>query len=265
MKYLSVLGFICFIALASEAQTLKSTYKEQSNFTSENFFVGHSLTQTAYTLKKGQTMAGTFAMATGLTDSLTVATSPWLLGLYNMPNVIVRTKVDLDKNFALGLQGGYMKTQEYLQNSYQMEASYFNALLSFKISRQLTTHLQLNTMNFINDERPFSIRVSKPTKPLQVSVSMLNEISIFKKYKNELGVGIELGRIGVNEILPYNHLGFSLFRKVNGILVQLGVSISATPSVGLSDLAFIGSESLPSGPNFKKIVTHPEFQLQWFF
>jgi len=123
----------------------------------------------------------------------------------------------------------------------------------------------LNVMNFLDDERPFSIRVAEPTTPVQVSASVLNEISLFKKYKDEFGVGIELGRIGVNEPLPYNHVGFSFFRKLDKILIQVGVSISATPNIDSSDLAFIGSSTLPSGPEFKKIVTHPEVQLQWFF
>ena len=256
---------VSLFSIAVQAQISKLKLKNTSTFTSSNFFVGHSLSQTTYTLEKGQAMAGTFAMAYGVTDSVTLATSPWLLGLYNMPNFIVRTKLDVSKHLGLGFQAGYMRTEPYLQDSYKMEASYFNALVSSKWSRLFISHFQLNVMNFLDDERPFSIRVAQPTTPLQISVSVLNEISVFKKYKDEFGIGLELGRIGVNEPLPYNHFGFSFFRKVDKLLIQLGVSISATPNVESSDLAFIGSSMLPSGEEFKKIVTHPEVQLQWFF
>lgn len=265
MRGIILIVGICLGACGVQAQVLKTKVKHPSAFTSSNFFVGHSLTQTTYTLNEGQMMAGTFAMAFGVTDSITLATSPWLLGLYNMPNVIVRTKLDLMKDLALGVQGGYMRTEPYLQDQYKMEASYFNALVSKKWSRNFTTHLQLNVMNFSDDERPFSLRVENPTTPLQISVSALSEISIFKKYKDEFGLGLEVGRIGINEILPYNHVGLSLFRKVGSLLIQGGVSISATPNVVLNDLTYIGRSNLPAGPEFKKIVTHPEVQLQWFF
>ena len=257
---------ICMGACGVQAQVLKTKVKNPSSFTSSNFFVGHSLTQTSYTLEQGHAMVGTFAMAYGVTDSLTIATSPWLLGLYNMPNVIVRTKLDLSKDLALGIQGGYMRTEPYLQNFYKMEASYFNGLISKRWNRNFTSHFQLNVMNFLDDERPFSIRVPKPTVPIQVSASVLGEVSVFKKYKDEFGFGFEIGRIGVNEVLPYNHAGISLFRKIDNIFIQLGVSVSATPNVSVNDFASLGQSSLPdSDSGFKKIATHPEVQLQWFF
>ena len=245
--------------------SLNKTKDLSFSTSSNNFFLGHSLSQTSYTLNQGQAMTGTFAMAYGITNSITLATSPWLLGFYDMPNIIIRAKIDLKKILTLGLQGGHMKTVKIYRNKFKMEASYFNAIISKKWSRFFTSHLQLNVMNFFEDEKPFSIRVAKPTTPLQFSASILNEISLFQRYKNEFGVGVELGRIGLNEPLPYNHFGFSLFRKFNRILIQGGVSISATPNTNFNDFTFIGQSYLPTTSEFKKIVTHPEIQIQWFF
>lgn len=267
LKNIALFLILSLGALKTSVAQIESRHSVELKNTvdDKNFFLGHSLTQTSYTLKKNKSMAGTFAIAYGLTDQITVATSPYLLSLYNMPNIIIRTGALLNSSTKLGAHFGYMKTQDYLENDYKMENSYLNLVLTKKWSRLSSTHFQVNSMYFIDDARPFSIRVARPTKPLQVSLSILNELSFFKRYQNEFGVGLELGVIGVNEALPYNHLGFSFYRKFKKIIFQAGISLSATQNVTVSNLRHIGNRYISSNGEYKKVMTHPEVQMQYFF
>lgn len=237
----------------------------KSVFTNSNFFVGHSLSQTSYTLPEGKWMVGTFALGYGLTNNVTLGTSPWLLTLYNMPNVLLRTKKELSASSAIGVHLGYMKTAEYLRNDYSMELFYGNLLYSAVINKNIRTHFQVNAMEFINEARPFSIRVSRPSTPVQVSISNVSEISIFKKRNHEIGLGLEFGYLGVNESTPYMHGGFSVYRKTKGLLLQVGMSLSASNNVGVSDFSYVGRGNLPPGREFREILTHPEVQVQYYF
>ncbi len=271
MKLIVTLSFI-FISNQSSAADIGSYFfagKESKNvssvYTKTNFFVGHSLTQTSYTLPEGKWMLGTFALGYGLTDDVTLGTSPWLLTLYNMPNVVLRMKKALSTSTAIGAHLGYMKTQEYLQNFYKMEASYGNLILSHVFSKNLRTHIQLNAMYFKDDERPFSIRVENPTTPLQISLSAVNEIIAYKKASVEYGLGLEVGVLGMNEELPYYHGGLSFYRKVKDLFIQVGVSVSATTNVSTSDFQYVAQGNLPEGDEFREIMTHPEIQLQYYF
>jgi hypothetical protein len=266
------LGFLFFLPGIGNAQSSLNNYfkaepKKQSSsiFTKSNFFLGHSLSQTAYTLPKGSSMVGSFAVGFGVTDNITLGTSPWLLTLYNMPNLVVRTKQSLGTSTALGLHVGYMKTEEYLLNRYKMEAFYSNLILSHVFSSNLRSHFQINAMFFRNDELPFSIRVDGAENPLQISASVVNELSLIKSGNSEFGIGIEGGVIGVNENLPYLHGGLSVYKKIDNAFVQLGVSLSATPNVTIADFRLVGSGGdLPPGEQ-RAIRTHPEVQIQYYF
>jgi len=254
------------LSLVRAQNTSRFPIVYENKIDDKNFFLGHSLTQTSYTLRKNKAMAGTFAFAYGLTDQITVATSPYLLSLYNMPNIIIRTGAMMSERTKIGVHFGYMKTQKYLENDYDMENAYSNFILTRKWSRLSASHFQLNTMYFMEESRPFSIRVPRPTSPLQVSLSVLNEFSFYKRYQNEFGLGLEFGVLGLNEVLPYNHLGFSFYRKFKSVIFQAGLSVSATQNITFSNLMEIGKSNIRSnGGEYKKIVTHPEIQLQYFF
>lgn len=268
-----ILMFLLFTSVKSFSVSLDSYFRStvktkapSSVFTKTNFFVGHSLTQTSYTLPKGKWMMGSFALGYGLTDDITLGTSPWLVTLYNMPNVILRTKKSLSASTALGMQLGYMKTQDYLRSFYEMETVYGNLIFSHVFSKNIRSHFQVNAMYFRNEEQPFSIRVQNPTTPLQISLSNVNEITAYKKAGVEFGVGLEMGVLAINEELPYLHGGLSFYRKVNNFFFQVGMSLSASKNISVNDLQYVGQSSLPSGEEaFREIVTHPEVQIQYYF
>jgi len=237
----------------------------KSVFTKSNFFVGHSLSQTSYTLPKGKWMVGTFALGYGISNNITLGTSPWLLTLYNMPNVLLRTKKEISTSSAIGLHIGYMKTAEYLRNEYEMELLYGNLIYSFVVNKNIRTHFQANLMNFISESRPFSIRVSRPTLTSQISLSNISEVAVYKKGSHEFGFGAEVGYLGVNESRPYMHGGFSIYRKTKNLFLQAGLSLSASNNVGVSDFSYVGQGNLPPGGEFREILTHPEIQVQYYF
>ncbi len=272
MKYILMIT-VLIASIEAFSKTLDSYFKNEGSakiktsvFTKTNFFVGHSLTQTSYTLPKGKWMMGSFALGYGITDDVTLGTSPWLVTLYNMPNVILRTKKSLSTSAAVGLQLGYMKTQNYLRSLYEMETFYGNLIFSQVFHRNLRSHFQVNAMYFRNDEVPFSIRVQNSTTPLQLSLSNVNEITAYKKKNTEFGFGLELGVLALNEELPYFHGGVSIYRKVKNLFLQVGLSLSASDNISVSDLGYVGQSSLPEGSeDFREIVTHPEIQVQYYF
>jgi len=210
-------------------------------------------------------MAGTFALGYGVTNNLTLGTSPWLLTIYNMPNLIARTKIELSTSSAIGFHVGYMKTEKYLRNDYSMELYYGNLIYSFVVSRSFRTHFQANFMNFLNEARPFSIRVSRPRDAVQTSLSNITEVVVHRQKGYELGLGVEAGYLGVNESRPYMHGGISVYRKTKGLMLQAGISLSASNNVGVSDFSYIGRGNLPAGGEFREILTHPEVQIQYYF
>lgn len=265
-KIFLALILVLFSSVA-EAQTsnrfkLKKRIKpDTSFFTQDSFFVGHSLTQTSYTLPQGKWMAGTFAVGYGLTHNLTLGSSPWLVAIYNTPNVIFRAKQDLSYDLTLGFHGGYMRSEPILANLYDMELYYSNLILSKRWSSRIVSHFTANLMYFLREETPFSIRVANPEEPTQISFSSLHEFY----FKDGSGLALELGVLGANHSLPYVHGGVSLFYKARNYLVQLGLSVSATNNFRFSDLSSIG-DTLESPDNeFKEIITHPEVQLQYYF
>jgi hypothetical protein len=269
--FILILGLFSSIA-AHSTDDFKSYFLAQKNtelpksvFTKSNFFVGHSLSQTSYTLPKGRWMAGTFALGYGVTNNLTVGTSPWLLTLYNMPNILIRSKIELSTSSAVGVHVGYMKTAEYFRNEYEMELLYGNLIYSFVVNKSVRTHFQGNLMNFFNETRPFSIRVSRPKLATQISFSNITELVAYRNKNHEIGFGAEIGYLGVNESRPYLHGGLSIYRKTKDLFIQAGLSLSASNNVGVSDFSYLSRGNLPPGGEFREILTHPEIQVQYYF
>lgn len=54
---------------------------------SEAIFLGHNVSPSSYSLRAGQIGVGNFGIAAGVTDQLTLATSPWLWSSYEAANV----------------------------------------------------------------------------------------------------------------------------------------------------------------------------------
>lgn len=217
--------------------------------------LGHNLTPTTYTLSKGEITAGTYALGYGLTDELSIGTSPWLAYDYNMPMVQMKygtpgfwegSRIAADLN--------YFKTYPYGENLYDMKAAMTRLGASYDVSSPYTLHAVLGIAYYWNDAKPFSLRLSPRNRDrYTLSLSTLHETRLTGNF----GIMTELGMLGLNYLHPYLHWGTSLFVKWSFGYLQVGVSHSITRF----------RESLDYGGGSFELtdeVYHPEIQLQFF-
>src|SRR5690606_4860169 len=91
----------------------------------QDFILGHNLTPTTALLGEGDVMVGTYAAGYGLTDTLTVATSPWLDISYSMPNLGLKYALPSGSDStSFVAEGLYFKTYPYGDRFFEQE-SYF--------------------------------------------------------------------------------------------------------------------------------------------
>jgi hypothetical protein len=74
------------------------------------FFIGHNMTPTTETLKPGVATFGDYAAGVGLSDSLFVATSPWIWVSYNTANLHFKWTRPLDPQSRYGFFLSYFES-----------------------------------------------------------------------------------------------------------------------------------------------------------
>jgi hypothetical protein len=219
--------------------------------TQSSVLLGHNLTPTTYGLSKGGVTAGTYALAYGLSDQWTIATSPWLIVNYNMATVITRiTTAPGEQLPRAALEVSYFKTIPMLWNRYTQESLFIRATGSFSLGPSHVMHLSAGYQYFFDYARPFSLRLVPPwdtETPQTLSASTLQEIHL----SDHLGVFLEAGLLGVNYLHPYLHLGASFFWKWDWGLLQAGLSRSSLMTSAV-DYGYYNR------------VWHPELQFQTY-
>ncbi len=236
-----------------------STLIEQPLIETKSVLFGHNLTPTTHTLKKGVWTVGNIVLGNGITDRLTIATSPWLFSSYNMYNGFLRSRSAM-ANGELGFQLGYFKTGNFGKNQYQMEAVSLSSSYGYNVTPNYTFTLSVNYMYFFEETFPFSLR-REPfnDQPYQFSLTTLHEANLSEK----VGFIGELGVLGLNYSYPQLHFGTSMNYKAKSWLVQLGFSQTVTMSKAqksLSQASYHNSQD----PTLDYAI-HPEFQAQYFF
>ncbi len=232
---------------------------------------GHNLTPTTSTLKKNVYSVGSYAMAFGLTDRFTIATSPWLYSEYNMYSAIGRYSLPF-KDAELGTQLAYFKTDRMGSDFYQMEAVSVSTGYSWNVTNLYRLTLSGNYMYFFDETIPFSLR-REPynNQPFQLSLSTLHE----GRFSKTVGFAAELGVLGINYSYPQAHFGASVNYKSAQWVVQAGYSQTLT----LSDPSAVRQQAKNQRQNEDGSLTqyqnqrarssdfslHPEFQVQYFF
>lgn len=265
MKILVVVLLALMISLNASADTGESRIG-RSSFPSatpakKSVLFGHNLAVTTQTLKKGSLTFGNFAAGIGVTDNLTIATSPWLLNSYNMYSLIGRARWQWSQNIDLGWQVAYFKTDTFYPNIYQMEAISNWWTVGYQPSKRYSLSVSLHHAFFMDETIPFSLRQEPFTdEPYQFSLSTLQTVSVMENY----GLGIEAGVLGLNYKYPYAHLGISAHFQWPSWLVQLGVSASAIiSSLDVYTQTQADSQFIEAGA--ATTVIHPEINLQYFF
>lgn len=235
---------------------------------------GHNLSPTTETLKTGKFTAGFAAVTLGVTDNLTVGTSPWIAWDYNMINLAVRWKHKIDPQNTIGLQTHYFNTynedkKRFERTTYSMHAISQFFTYSYRLAKQTNLILNINPMYFFDEEVPFSLRRSGATEDsYQINSTALLQTRILPWFTTN----IELGVLGANYTYPQMITGLSgTFFIGQSFLFQLGFNITAVPR------AMFGSQGVDSNSTVRSFRTffkqdlqidrsaHPEIQIEYFF
>ncbi len=213
-----------------------------------SFHPGHNLSITTDTLFKSEASVGNYAVAYGLSNDLTIATSPWLYFSYAMPMALLRWRIYENRSLSVAIEASYFKTSE-ASHYFHQESSFWKGSMGFLVSPSWVVYLNVGHQHFTNDQQPFSLRpdaFSKEVNPDKNvnSISLLNDFSI----ANGFGAFLEVGRLGVNYLIPYSHIGASIYYSSIDWSFQFGSSVS-----------FRDREGTPEN------IFHPEIQIQRSF
>jgi hypothetical protein len=226
------------------------------------FFPGHNLTPTTDTLSKGEITVGTYVIGYGVTDRLTIATSPWFDYFYNMPMINGRLLVFQQNDFRVTTEVNFFKTYDtdtgYYSRAgvgYEQTSAFLRVAASEKFSNFYTLTGSLGYQYFWDDLKPYSFRlVPGNTDPYNASASTLHKFSWTRHFGNFLEAGV----MGLNYQTPYLHLGASIYGQWKWGLLLLG--FSRTSSMG--QVHYVTSYD---DEYFEDVVVHPEVQFQTYF
>lgn len=227
-----------------------------------SFSFGHNLAATSDTLQQGQSTAGTYALGYGLTDRLTVATSPWLIFGYNLNNAIVRHSIPVSADYEIGQQLAYFDTNLKLGDAYLMRAMSYSLTWKAVLDSSYTLYVCGNYMYFWDERKPFSLR-REPynNQPYQFSISTLHQFHLSKNFLTQFEAGV----LGANYTYPFLHGGASLGYFGKTFSYQVGASVSRVGQPNHWRQPDYYNESAVEGESTQALSVHPEVQLQaWF-
>lgn len=271
MRSLFLLILLSALSATSQARTdvTLETQNDGVDLSRQDFksvFFGHNVTPTSNTLHGGTFTVGFYAVAAGVTDHLTVGTSPWIEFGYNMHNVHMKYGGAIADDQRISVNASYFKTHDELETKftprgdsyhyylYKQESVTGQLVHSWRINSIYTIHNAFSYMYYMDDTHPFSLRMqSFNDDPYELIVSSLQEAHLTKN----LGLNAEMGILGLNYVYPYFHYGASLVYQSANWLFQLGISHT---------LVMSGSQERLNRYDYKFTnAVHPEVQAQVFF
>ena len=218
--------------------------------------VGHNVTPTTETLGQGVVTAGNYAVAVGLTDSVFIATSPWIWGSYNTANIHLKWGHALDRRSRVGVFASYFQsydsypltsgpaagqmartvndrfgrpttvTTRYYDSlrRYQWESSSLHALYSYEPAQFASLYFNLHYAYFWNDDYAYSIRMDPGKDEIrdQIDATMLAALRLGPL--SGFRLLLEGGALGLNYLYPYLQVGSSLAYASDSWLFQVGAS-----------------------------------------
>lgn len=312
MSYLGRVTRVVGVALvvasgAAEAQAAVAagklsdqlTYKSPTNSKSRtrSVVVGHNVTPSALTPKKGVWTVGNYAVGVGITDNIFLATSPWVWTSYNTANIHLKFSAPVSRKARVGFFASYFESFDSTQflvkqptglhastlssksevadtNRYQWQSASAHLLSSVEASDSITVNFNAHYAYFWNDDFPYSIRMDPGRDSLrgQVDLSTLTEVKVAD---SEMSWLFELGALGVNYAAPYLQVGSSLVYKDQSWLVQFGASYTvafneARYQTGWSPGRYDSrthytADGQAYRQRYLQTALHPEVQLQYFF
>lgn len=263
-------------------------------------YAGQNVTQTAFVYPKSRCTFGTQLAGCGLTDQLTLVTSPWLLVQYNMANANLRYQLSSDSILSRAVQIGYFDTYANGKSlpsetnpsdpnydpdycrwlttdecyiGYEMQAAWIYFAQSEKISTAYNFHWNLSAAYYWNDKKPFSLRrPQNGDSRLQLNLMTLHEFHMTGPWYLQA----ELGLLGFTRKYPPFHSGAALSYRAKRFLGQFGFSATGAMDAWFArDRRDFHAEALyyPEGLHRRysdaelraDFSIHPEIVLQYFF
>lgn len=260
-------------------------------------FFGHNLSQTDEVLKKNELSIGAQVIAYGLSDRLSIATSPWLATDYEMANLFVRYKTAPTRSFQFSYFKSCFKSDGCVEtigwypdpetgeptatttavmskSGYSMEAIWLAMIDHFEFNDHYAIDINYGVQYYANQKMPFSLKRPSP-KPLpwQFHLSSLHEASLVGPFK----LYAEVGCLIPLDTDPYLHTGASLGYKSNNLESHLGFSVTSkvaalfNPANRVDLQQQLRDHTTPYGSEIEADVyrndyaIHPEFSFQYTF
>ena len=210
----------------------------------KEMFFGHNLSQTAEVLSEGEVSVGPQVLGYGVSDKLTIATSPWLVQDYGMFSIFGRYKINDDRSFQLSYfkacfssdncvrpiprspapapgTSAYYQRNIDSQAGYSMEAIWLVMVDRYEFNDHYILNINYGLQYYANQKMPFSLkRPSSNPKPWQAHLTTLHELSMagpFKLYG-------EFGALIPTDTQTYIHLGTSIGYKKDRIETHLRIA-----------------------------------------
>jgi len=253
---------------------------------------GHNFSSTSYTLDQGECTFGLQVIGCGVSEDLSLGTSPWLYSDYNMLSLFARAGWRHNAQRRQALQLSYFKTFQqkgFVQNGYYdannmwhdyaitndyiMHAVFLQWIDSWTLSPYAVNHFNVSVQHYIDDRRPFSLRrpSMRPHKT-QLNLTTLLETHVV----GPLFLMSELGVLNVGATQFHLMAGTSAQLRGNRWMAHLGFSINGTLNGFRSTDRFDAQKAIlttgsdysrdwPASYNEKDFALHPEFSLQVYF
>lgn len=227
-----------------------------------SFILGHNLGITTEVPKKGTATVGTYLIGYSPTESCHLGTSAWMAWNYNTYSLLGRCRLTEETSYfdSSALQLAYLKSDDSLGDFYRQEVGILWYAFENKINDIYTIYTTINYMYFWDETWPFSLRREPGNnQPWQISLSTLHQV----RWTKSTGFHFEFGILGLNYATPLIHNGYSVYTSGENYLIQLGVSMSASPNN--FDRLYEKTELAGTKAESYDFSVHPEVQLQYFF
>lgn len=235
---------------------------------------GHNLTATSHVMNEGGCTFGFQVAGCGVSEKLSLVTSPWLIGDYNSYNFFARYQYEKNEDRVEAVQLAVFKS---FGGEYDMFAAWLTWIRGYLIRPGYNLFLNVQFANYFEEERPFSLRRPRIWgTSTELSISTLHEVELV----NGFYIQGEVGVLGVVRKYPLLHTGASMQWRSQRWLIQAGFSMTGTIHALFSpNRRFDSAVLLSNGDDHKvesssEFITdfikydfsvHPEIAVQYFF
>ena len=168
---------------------------------------------------------------------------------------------------SVSLEGLYFKTYPYGDRLFEQESYFLRLTYGFEYFNLWNVYFSGGYQYFFNDKRAYSLRaVTQSDDPRTLSISMLQVWN----FHRQAAILIELGILGMNYAVPFQHYGASINLRFDKWMIQLGFSQGVSRSAidyEIDDDGRMYWSGTSKGYLQHQVVsiTHPELQIQYLF